>query len=189
MLHRRRHVCHGLEDAPDRTRRTTQLGRPALTEAGRQRAFVRHMPSARCTAPAPRPPWQMGAGGGLQFDRPATSSRPYVASGAHWGRISPQQPAQWQWLGLIKGTRSYRMRTVPFQGRNGPTIQSTATAWGDIPKITVPSPPEGTQGTRDTKQNMQTRGHMNHKMTWKLPVGIDGLCVPLSVLVPRMQEL
>ena len=41
---------------------------------------------------------------------------------------------------------------------------------GTYPKC--PPPPEGTQRTRDTKQNMQTRGHMNHKKTRKLPVGI-----------------
>jgi hypothetical protein len=45
---------------------------------------------------------------------------------------------------------------------NSNCLHGILTAPGNIPKVTVPSPPEGTQGTRDTKQNMQTRRHMNH---------------------------
>ena len=39
--------------------------------------------------------------------------------------------------------------------------------------MTVPLPPPITmQGTRDTKQDMLTRGHMNHKMSQNLHVGM-----------------
>ena len=47
--------------------------------------------------------------------------------------------------------------------------------WGNIPKMTVPLPPppvDGTERTRDMKQNMRTPGHMNHKKTQKLPVAM-----------------
>ena len=44
---------------------------------------------------------------------------------------------------------------------------------GNIPQVTVPSLTLITmQRTCDTKQDMQTQGHMNHKMSQKLPIGI-----------------
>ena len=42
----------------------------------------------------------------------------------------------------------------------------------NTPQVTVPLPPITMQSTRDTKQIMQTRGHMNQKMSQELPVGI-----------------
>ena len=44
---------------------------------------------------------------------------------------------------------------------------------GNTPQMTLPSPrPITMQRTRDTKQDMQTQEHMNHKMSQKLPIGI-----------------
>ena len=48
---------------------------------------------------------------------------------------------------------------------------------GNIPQMTVPLPPPPPppitmQRRRDSKQVMQTRGHMNHKMSRELPVGM-----------------
>ena len=42
---------------------------------------------------------------------------------------------------------------------------------GNIPKVTPP-PLREHKGMHDTRQNMQTRGHTNHKKTRKLPVGM-----------------
>ena len=42
-------------------------------------------------------------------------------------------------------------------------------------QVTVPSPPPiSMQRMRNTKQVMQTQGHMNHKMSHELPVGMHG---------------
>ena len=53
---------------------------------------------------------------------------------------------------------------------------------GNMPQVTVPSPPITMQRTYDKKQDMQTQGH---KMSHELPVGVpvprrNRLCVPLS---------
>ena len=52
---------------------------------------------------------------------------------------------------------------------------------GNIPQVTVPLPPPITmQKMHDMKQVMQTQGHMNHKMSHKLPVGQCLLAVQKS---------
>ena len=43
---------------------------------------------------------------------------------------------------------------------------------GTIGKMTVPPRPRGTQGTYNTKQDMQTRGHMIHKVTVPPPLWV-----------------
>ena len=50
------------------------------------------------------------------------------------------------------------------------------------PRVLVPSPPAPPpitrQRMRDTKQEMQTRGNVNHKMTRKLPAGMHAPSPP-----------
>ena len=44
---------------------------------------------------------------------------------------------------------------------------------GNIPQTTVPSPhPQLLDKRRATKQEMHTRGHVNHKISRKLPAGM-----------------
>ena len=67
-------------------------------------------------------------------------------------------------------------QATPHPPLNSTHLRATASSHprGNPPKVTVPSPPPPPREhkrTHDTKQGLQTRGHMNQKKTQKLPVG------------------
>ena len=88
------------------------------------------------------------------------------------------------------GVPSLLVRCTPGPPLHGnglcPTVSSHPR--GNIPQGTVPSPPPPPaitkQRTRDTKQNMQTRGHMSYKMSQELPIW--DACLALLRNKPRV---
>ena len=68
-----------------------------------------------------------------------------------------------------RGTkRMYGTANLPI-----PTRSTFIVPRGNIPQVTLPSPPPPPSTMqRDTEQVMQTQGHMNHKMSQELPLGM-----------------